>query len=201
MRIIKIICIATLMMISTKSFSTVHVINQTGFTFSPSNLTVNVGDVIRWVWSNDAHTTTSKTIPAGAQTWDSPLTTSQRTFEYTVTVAGTYTYVCIPHESMGMGGSFTAVATTTVEENILAKDFSIYPNPASTFINITTVMKGEVVLSDLLGKTLKKLKINELPINNDAYKLDLSELNNGIYIITFQPINSKKRYSLKFIKE
>jgi hypothetical protein len=177
------------------------VINQTGTSFSPSSLTVNVGDIVRWVWSDGSHTTTSKSIPVGAQIWDSPLTSSSTSFEYTVTVAGSYSYVCTPHESMGMVGSFTAVVPTAVDDNLLSMGITIYPNPASSFINISTEMNGDVLLSDVLGKWLKKFKISELSVNNDSYQMDLSELVDGIYIISFIPANTKKRISLKFIKE
>ena len=78
------------------------------FFFNPSSLNVNVGDTVKWVWSSGSHTTTSSSIPGGAAAWDQLITSSNTTFSYKVTVAGTYNYVCTPHAAMGMIASFTA---------------------------------------------------------------------------------------------
>jgi len=193
--------ISCLLLVSIKSYSVVHVINQTGLNFSPASLTVNVGDVIRWIWSSNSHTTTSKTIPAGAQTWDSPLNSTVTSFDYTVTVAGSYSYVCTFHETSGMVGSFTAVAATGIREMDLQNTISVFPNPAKSYINLKTSIGGEIQLSDILGKTIKKYKISELPIFDDTFRLDLSELKGGVYIISYLPINSRKRISVKFLKD
>ncbi|HBO74329.1 MAG: hypothetical protein A2W97_07135 [Bacteroidetes bacterium GWE2_40_63] len=201
MRAIKIFSIAILLLGCNKSYSSIHVIKQSGTSFSPSNITVIVGDTVRWEWSAGSHTTTSKVIPNGAEAWDSPLTSTSTSFEYKVTVEGTYNYVCTPHESLGMKGSFTANVTNAINENSPLLNFTIYPNPASSFINITTDINGEVVLSDILGKNLRNIRLNELSVIADTYRLDLLDLKNGIYIVTLIPSDSKKRISLKFMKE
>jgi hypothetical protein len=46
-------------------------------------------------------------VPGGAAIWDSPITSGFQVYEYKVTVAGTYNYVCTPH-APNMAGSFTA---------------------------------------------------------------------------------------------
>lgn len=88
--------------------------------FDPKQLTVKVGDTITWkVVGAMPHSTTSDPakaadesnaqVPDGAETWDSGILTGEGTeFSYTVEVAGEYTYFCIPHESLGMIGNFTA---------------------------------------------------------------------------------------------
>ena len=67
-----------------------HTITQQGLAFSPQELTVEVGDVILFQWTSGNHTTTSMTVPAGADTWDALLTSSMQTFEYSVTTEGVY---------------------------------------------------------------------------------------------------------------
>lgn len=64
------------------------------FQFSPASLNVKVGDVIHWVWASGFHTTTSLTIPAGAAPWVEGISTTSKTFDYTVTTIGTYNYQC-----------------------------------------------------------------------------------------------------------
>ena len=54
--------------------SKVWTIDASNYIFTPDTLLdVYVGDTIRWVWIEGSHTTTSKTIPDGAVSWDSPL--------------------------------------------------------------------------------------------------------------------------------
>lgn len=90
-----------------------HVVTISNFQFSPANLNVVVGDVIRWEWVEGFHNTTSVTIPGAASTWTTPVSTSGFSFEYTVTTAGTYDYQCDPHSGF-MTGSFTASGTVPV---------------------------------------------------------------------------------------
>lgn len=94
--------------ISFYSNATEWTVQVSNFQFSPKTLNVVVGDVVKWVWVTGSHTTTSTTIPAGAATWDKPMSSSSTTFSYTVTVEGTYSYKCTPHAGLGMTGSFTA---------------------------------------------------------------------------------------------
>lgn len=95
-----------------EALATKHVINVQNYTFSPANINnVTVGDTMRWVWVSGSHTTTSTTIPSGAATWNSPITSTVTSYEYKVTKAGTYNYKCTPHTGMGMVGSFVATAS------------------------------------------------------------------------------------------
>ena len=87
-----------------------YIIHVGNYYFNPNSASVAVGDTIRWVWDAGNHTTTSTTIPAGAPTWDSPISSGNSVYEYKVTVSGLYNYVCTPHAGMGMVGNFTAAA-------------------------------------------------------------------------------------------
>jgi plastocyanin len=90
-----------------------HIVTVGNFFFNPLSVNVTVGDTIRWVWSAGNHTTTSTpgAIPPGAASWDALINNSNTSFEYMVTVAGSYAYVCTPH-APGMAGSFTATGIT-----------------------------------------------------------------------------------------
>lgn len=98
---------------------TVLVGPNSGFTFSPSTFTMNLGDTVLWIWSSGNHTTTSTSnIPAGATSWNSPMTSTSTSFMYVPAVVGTYNYLCTPHASF-MKGSFTVVCQldTTVNQS------------------------------------------------------------------------------------
>ena len=89
------------------SYAAKHIIQVSNFAFTPANIAnVAVGDTIRWVWVSGSHTTTSTTIPSTATAWDQQMNSSSTSFEYKVSVAGNYNYVCTPHAAMGMDGSF-----------------------------------------------------------------------------------------------
>lgn len=83
--------------------------------FQPTTLNVKKGDVVRWVMADgmvmhDVSFSQADSNPAGfTAPADSPyLTQAGQSYEYKVDLApGTYNYVCIPHEGMGMKGSIT----------------------------------------------------------------------------------------------
>ena len=62
--------------------------------------------------------------------------------------------------------------------NIELKDFKIYPNPASTFINIDNFSEiAELFIYDIEGRIVK------VPEKNNFQRVDLSQLPVGFYII------------------
>ena len=65
------------------------------FAFDPSEVAVEVGDVVRW--TNDQSVTHTVTSSDGL--WDATVS-SGGTFEYTVTESGTLPYFCAIHPSM-----------------------------------------------------------------------------------------------------
>lgn len=90
--------------------------------FTPNNVSVSVGDSIKYQWVSGLHTTTcdgvfpGTSLPSGAATWDAPMDDLHPVFIYVVTVPGTYNYVCIPHAPL-MAGQFTASSGNLLTEN------------------------------------------------------------------------------------
>lgn len=188
----------SMMLVTQALFPVTHTITQSGFSFSPSTLTVNVGDVVRWVWTEGEHTTTSKTIPVGAQLWNSPLNSSNTSFEYTVTVAGTYNYKCTPHETMGMVGSFTAIGATEVNSERIT-DFKLFPNPFNDKITINSINKiNSVEIYDITGKLNSRLTFDDF-FESSSRVVDLSTLHSGVYIAIIN--GDKKKGAYKLVKK
>lgn len=92
-----------------------------GHRFDPETIAVAVGETVTWTSdSGDAHTVTAAgPLPPGASFFSSggfpsatearahlgdALLTKGETYRVTFDVAGTYDYVCIPHEADGMRG-------------------------------------------------------------------------------------------------
>ncbi len=74
--------------------------DQTSPGFGPDNATVVVGVNNTIVWTNDdvaAHTVTFTTVPSGAGTSNSDIIAPNGTFTQTLTVPGTYHYICSLH--------------------------------------------------------------------------------------------------------
>ncbi len=100
-----------LLFIGVQSFATIHSVTVANFQFNPANFSAQVGDTVRWTWSSGSHTTTSGNnnggIPVGAASWNENINSGNTTYEYVITIPGTYNYRCIPH-SPEMIGQFTA---------------------------------------------------------------------------------------------
>lgn len=109
-------------------------ISTNGLSYSPSELTVNVGDVVNFVISS-SHPTTQ----VSEDTWNANGTdalaggfgTNSSNFSVTITedMVPTIYYVCDNHVGMGMKGTIT-VNPTSVEDLDIAK-FEFGPNPST----------------------------------------------------------------------
>lgn len=93
-------------------------------TFKPDHVTIPAGASIRWKnTSTDEHTVTDDpnvasdakdvSAPASAKPFNSGKIKPGGTFEQTFTIAGTYHYVCEPHEDRDMKGKVTVTAGDT----------------------------------------------------------------------------------------
>jgi plastocyanin len=74
--------------------------DQTSPGFAPDTVTVVVGVNNTIVWTNNdiaAHTVTSTSIPTGAKTFDSAIIAPGAFFTQTLTIPGTYHYICSLH--------------------------------------------------------------------------------------------------------
>src|SRR5205809_279933 len=113
----KVYTLFTTLLILNSTFATTHIIQVSNNQFSPAIVNVTVGDVVQWTWVEGFHTTTSLTIPPGAASWDQQLNNGGvTTFNYTVTIAGTYDYQCNFH-APAMAGTIIATAALPVVLN------------------------------------------------------------------------------------
>jgi plastocyanin len=84
--------------------------------FIPETVNIKAGDTVKWTNPyNISHTVTfdpskaadkaNAALPAGVEPFDSGPVEEEGTFSHTFTVKGTYKYVCVYHEGMGMVGT------------------------------------------------------------------------------------------------
>src|SRR3954470_18213688 len=125
----KFLLLAFALFVVTLSHATIHTVQVENFQFTPSTVNAVVGDTMEWVWVEGGHTTTSTTIPNGADGWSSPMNINNKTFSYKLTVPGTYSYWCIPHSPFMAGTievtSVLPVTLTAFNITATGKDASI----------------------------------------------------------------------------
>lgn len=89
--------------------------------FAPTQVTIKVGGTVTWENpSTVVHTATGDPdkvadpdnveLPGGAEPWDSGFVQPGDSFSHTFTEPGTYRYVCVPHEGVGMTGTIIVQA-------------------------------------------------------------------------------------------
>lgn len=163
--------------------------------FMPSNLTsVQLGDTIEWHpldVPTMVHTVTSSNIPIGAipfdQIWQAPADTF---FQYIPSEIGLYEYVCTPHISNGMTGSFYVENTTLSNINIsFNKNPFIFPNPANDIIHFSSdFLNLEFDIYNISGK----LVLTGISSNN----YNVSQLSTGLF---YMVLYAEKPEKFKFI--
>jgi plastocyanin len=193
------------------SFSTTHTITNSGFSFSPSSITINSGDTVKFVLAS-MHSARE----VEQSTWDANGTTSNGGFDLplgggiaVLTQAGIHYYVCVPHASQGMKGTITVNPSTDVKtiSKAIPNNFILkqnYPNPfnPSTKISFSIREAGFVSLKifNILGKEVTTLINENLPLGNFNVEWYAINEESGIYFYTFQTENyllTKKMILLK----
>src|SRR4030095_8914380 len=181
--------LAVLVLFSFQIYSTTWTVTVRDFQFTPNNFTALVGDTVKWQWVNGSHTTTSLTVPGGANPWDQAINSSTPTFKYVITTAGNYHYKCTPHFP-SMVADFTAnpVGITPIGSEV-PQSFKIeqnYPNPFNPVTDIKfDVPKASFVklnVMNILGQEVEQL-VNE-NLQPGSYKVDwnASSFPSGVYI-------------------
>ncbi len=149
-------------------FSTTHIITNSGFTFSPSSITISLGDTVEFVLAS-IHAARE----VNQATWNADGNTSNGGFDLpfgggtvVLTQTGIHYYVCPPHASLGMKGTITVNSAThvmTAGGGIPVK-FALmqnYPNPfnptTTIHYELPTSSKVTLKIYDVLGQEVKTL--------------------------------------------
>jgi plastocyanin len=172
------------------SAQTTHTVNAGSYYYTPTNLTVQVGDSVIWINDGGLHDVNGNINSITNQpfnnpvTFDSPSTNSAGAviFAYKFTVPGTYNYDCSvgSHAANGMVGS-VIVTDPSTNINTASSNYLIYPNPTSDFVYLSGFngdSKTRVynITGKLLQSTIEK-------------KIDLSSYPNGLYIVNISSNN------------
>src|SRR5215472_16801111 len=95
--------------------------------FMPSSVTIHPGDMVKWTWGSDFHSTTSGSPGMPNGIWDSGVINTGSTFTHTFNSVGTFPYYCITH-----GGCCGMVGTVQVVAPSPTPTPTATPRPSST---------------------------------------------------------------------
>jgi plastocyanin len=150
--------------------------------FLPVTINVTCGDTVHWTWVAGTHIVgpiNATDIPAGAAMWSGPIDASHLSFEYVVTMAGNYHYVCHPNTPHGEDAYIVASMATGVPAfPNLQGHAAFYPNPFSDKLTIEPAQADLICIFNILGeKSFSQI------LKNTASRidLDLATLPKGIF--------------------
>lgn len=93
-------------------------------------------------------------------------------------------------------------SATVLAENNSIEHLNVYPNPTNTSITISfNLLKKEnisISITDILGRKVKNISTKNDQTGNTTIKLDVSELNQGVYFVN---INNGKSFAKKLFIE
>ena len=183
---------------------TTHNVSVTSNVFTPSQLTITVGDKV--VWKNDegSHNVNGKqaTFPNNPSSFGNEVGAAW-TYEYVFSTAGTYNYQCDPHAGMGMVGKIIVNPKTVTSSQTMTdvtEKIRLYPNPASEYIELIVPSNYKTINSvkiySIAGSVVDEKTFSE---NKETFRYDISLFRNGIYLMEINAENQKN--VLKFIKQ
>lgn len=188
------LCFAPFMTVGAQ---TTHTINLNAASFSPSTLTIEVGDTVEWVNSGGIqHNVNGSTdsYPANPVGFGRLDIATSFTYSFTFSTPGTYGYHCDVHGSpgSGMSGTLTVNTATSVEDE-LPPSFELtdaFPNPfrESTSVTLSTTRDElvRVTVYDASGREVEVLHDGTVvagrPLRLDWKPADVA---GGLYMVRF----------------
>ena len=189
--------------------ATVHIVTCQNIPshFFPDTVFAIEGDTIHWTWVVGTHEVgpiDSSDIPSGAPTFYAPINSNNLDFEYVVSVAGDYYYVCHPNNPHGEEAYIVVTekvdtsdtTTTGVHRFKTLSDLSFTsPNPSNGKFQFT--IDGSLINenSKMEIYNLKGQMIYRSVITKTRSDIDLSDQAKGIYLVKYhtgQAILTKK---------
>jgi len=166
---------------------TLHDVALVGQSFSPSELTISVGDTVRWTNNGGFHD-----VQADDGSFSSGnASTDIWVYTYVFNSAGDFRYYCTIHggpNGVGMSGIIHVQEVTDVNDKVAITNYSLkqnYPNPFNPFTTIEySIPKGEFVklkVYNVTGTLEKTVFSGFQPGGNYRIDFDGSDLASGVY--------------------
>ncbi len=181
------------------SHATIHTVSSSGYTFSPSSVSIQLGDTISFSLSS-----IHNAEEVSQSTWSADGTTSDGGFEtpyggglVVLTHTGTYYYVCATHASLGMKGTITVNSTTGVNDSPgqIPSEYSLhqnYPNPfnPTTVIGFALPVESRVTMRvyNLVGQVVDVLADGTLGAGNRQVEWNAASFPSGVYLVKLEAV-------------
>ena len=85
---------------------------------------------------------------------------------------------------------FTASGSSSLQE-VNAREFVLYPNPAKSFVNLEFEALQENILLQILDINGRRVRTLDLKAGIEALRIDVSDLPKGVYTIMIGNITKK----------
>ena len=159
---------------------TSHNVSVTSNVFTPSSLTINVGDTVIWTNTQGSHNVNGTTddYPNNPESFGNNVG-SGWTYEFVFNTAGSYEYQCDPHVNFGMTGTITV--NEVMQENTLTVNFTgMTPHAGQDlWLSVTNSQTGMEL--ERVKKTVEEsFSIEIMGIENgESYNIDFFADHNG----------------------
>jgi len=204
-----LLCLSTLLIfISSVIYSqTLFEVEVSNNVFTPANLTIDVGDTVRWTNTGGFHNVVADD---GSFTSGSP-SSDPWVYEFTFTAPGVNPYYCVVHGGpggTGMSGVITVQAANGVSDNtIMLNEFELkqnYPNPFNPTTNIQYRIEESGVIKlaiyNVIGKEVAILVNGFAVAGSHTITFDATSLPSGIYFYKLLSKNFTKTKKMILMK-
>jgi len=164
----KIYSVILLSILAISMKATSYTITTSGLSYSPSTLTVTVGDVVTISASGThplAEVSQATWNANGTATLSTGFGNKTSTYTFTITAATDIYYVCTNHVGSGMKGKIIVSTVGIKEQNESIANVSLFPNPAkdqfSVKFNSTENGNVTVKLYSICGQEIESLVVNK----------------------------------------
>ena len=106
-----------------------HVVNVTQYIFTPSELTISVGDTVEWKNTQGYHNVngTQTTYSSNPESFGNSPGTGW-TYSHVFSTAGNYQYQCDPHVGLGMVGMIVVSGASAMKHIVNVSNYKFTPN-------------------------------------------------------------------------
>jgi len=168
--------------------------------WSPSTLTISVGDTVTWVSNGGSHNVngTTATFSLNPESFGNSVSSSAWTYQHIFTITGSYDFQCDVHAGSGMTGTIIVASSTGILNTETLNNVSYYPNPTSKEIIIELDRVYDNISVKLTNMNGKLISINKYG-SVSKIELEIKEPS-GIYFI--EVLSSNEQLSMqKVIKK
>ncbi|TVR38884.1 MAG: T9SS C-terminal target domain-containing protein [Cryomorphaceae bacterium] len=155
--------------------------------YTPANITINVGDTVRWTNIQGNHNVngTQATYPNNPESFGNAVAGPGWVLTHVFNTPGSYDYRCDPHLFVGMTGTVTVNDVSTSLNEYDAMVPIVFPNPANHVVNfrfndqaMLGFQQANIILFDQLGKQHRDVNLLE----RSDIQIDVAGLHSGLYV-------------------